>query len=235
MRVLAIVHQRDAGPGVFADVTRSDGRELDLWFTAEQTAPPRDPWTYDAVLVLGGAMNVDQVDRHPWLVLEKELLRELLERRVPLLGVCLGAQLVAEAAGATPHRAREPEIGWFEVELTPEAGDDPLLAELPPRFDAFQWHSYEFPLPPNAVPLARSPVCLQAFRVNDSAWGIQFHAEVSLGIVEDWIDDYRSDDDAVRLGLDDVALRAQSRESIPRWNALGRSLWERFLASATPE
>ena len=130
-------------------------------------APPREPWTYDAVLVLGGAMNVDQVDRHPWLIPEKELLRKLLERRTPLLGVCLGAQLVAEAAGATPRRAREPEIGWLEVELTSEARGDPLLAGLPLRFDAFQWHSYEFPLPPNAVPLARSPVCLQAFRVND--------------------------------------------------------------------
>lgn len=235
MRVLAIVHQHDAGPGVFADVIKSKGRKLDCWFPAEQAAPPRDPSTYDAVLVLGGAMNIDQVDRHPWLAPEKELLVELLERRVPLFGVCLGAQLVAEAAGATPRRAREPEIGWFEVELTLAARDDPLLAGLPSRFDAFQWHSYEFPLPPNAVPLARSPVCLQAFRVNDTAWGIQFHAEVSLGIVEDWIADYRSDEDAVRIGLDDEALRRQTRASITRWNELGRLLWERFLANANPE
>src|SRR5688500_13144941 len=108
MRILAIVHQRDAGPGVFADVIEANGRELDCWFPAEQAAPPSDPSTYDAVLVLGGAMNIDQVDRHPWLAPEKELLAELLERGVPLFGVCLGAQLVAEAAGATPRRAREP-------------------------------------------------------------------------------------------------------------------------------
>ena len=235
MRALAIVHQRDAGAGVFTDATTASGWELDRWIPAEEAAPPRDPLDYDAVLVLGGAMNVDDDDRLSWLAAEKKLLRELLEWRVPLLGVCLGAQLVAEAAGAAPRRAAEPEIGWFEVELTPEAGRDPVVGGMPQRFEAFQWHSYEFPLPPNAVPLARSPVCLQAFRMNDRAWGIQFHAEVSLEIVEDWIDDYRSDEDAVRIGLDDEALRRRSRESIRRWNALGRELWRRFLSVATPE
>jgi GMP synthase (glutamine-hydrolysing) len=232
MRVLVIVHQRDAGPGVFADLARSREVALESWLPAEEAAPPRDPHDYDAVLVLGGGMNVDDEDRHPWLGPEKQFLRELHERRMPLLGVCLGAQLLAEVAGAVPRRAREPEIGWLEVELTPEAAGDPLLGEMPSRFEAFQWHSYEFPLPPDATPLAQSPVCLQAFRLDDFAWGIQFHAEVSLAIVDDWIDDYRSDEDAVRFALDDEALRRQTRRSIGRWNELGRSLWGRFLATA---
>jgi GMP synthase (glutamine-hydrolysing) len=232
MRVLAIVHQRDAGPGVFADTSRDRGVELEQWLSAEAPAPSRDPRSYDAVLVLGGAMNVDQEERHRWLRPEKDLLRDLLERRVPVLGVCLGAQLVAEAAGAAPRRAREPEIGWREVELTPDAADDPVLAGLPDRFEAFQWHSYEFPLPPDARPLARSPGCLQAFRLDDFAWGIQFHAEVTRAIVEDWIDDYRSDEDAVRIGIDDEALRLETRRSIATWNELGSALWDRFLTAA---
>lgn len=233
MQVLAVVHQRDAGPGVFADVATRTGSEIDLWYPAEEAAAPQDPVSYEAVLVLGGAMNVDQEDRHPWLKGEKELLRELLERRVPILGICLGAQLVAEAAGAAPRRAAAPEIGWLEVELSEEAREDPVLGSLPQRFEAFQWHSYEFPLPPNAIPLAQSQVCLQAFRVSDHAWGIQFHAEVSLEIAENWIDDYRSDEDAVRIGLDDESLLRQTADSIGRWNSLGRSLWKRFLAAAT--
>jgi GMP synthase (glutamine-hydrolysing) len=232
MRALAIVHQRDAGPGVFADAIRLRGVELDSWMRAETGSPPSDPAGYDAVLVFGGAMHVDQEDRHPWLEEEKALLAELLGGGVPMLGVCLGAQLLAEAGGAVPRRASEPEIGWHEVALTQEGREDPLLAPLAPGFEAFQWHSYEFPLPPGATPLARSDVCLQAYRIGRLAWGIQFHAEVSPADAEAWIDDYRSDEDAVRAGIDPEALRRRTRGSIDAWNALGAGLCERFLEAA---
>jgi GMP synthase (glutamine-hydrolysing) len=235
MRVLSIVHQRDAGAGVFADVMGSREIELDEWLRAETDSPPRNPRDYDAVLVFGGAMHADHEERYPWLREEKALLRDLLERGVPLLGVCLGAQLVAEAAGAPARRASRPEIGWFDVEVTPDGADDPLLGPLAPRFEAFQWHSYEFPLPPDATPLARSAVCLQAYRIGASTWGIQFHAEVTKQDAEAWIDDYRSDEDAVRIGLDVDELRTRTRNAIAAWNALGRSLCKRFLEEvATP-
>jgi GMP synthase (glutamine-hydrolysing) len=232
MRALAIVHQRDAGPGVFADAIRSRGAELDSWLRAETDAPPRKPDDYDAVLVFGGAMHADQANRHPWLREEKALLSDLLERGVPLLGVCLGAQLIAEAGGAPPHPARQPEIGWHEVGLTEEGRSDPLLGPLAPRFPAFQWHSYEFPLPPGATALAHSAVCLQAYRIGDSAWGIQFHAEVTRADAEAWIDDFRADEDAVRIGLNPDELRQRTRKAIDEWNALGRGLCGRFLAAA---
>src|SRR5690242_11920663 len=165
MRALAIVHQRDAGPGVFAEAAAARGVELDSWLIAEQPEPPADPRSYDAVMTFGGAMNVDGEAEHAWLRPEKELLAQLLDRGQPLLGVCLGSQLLAEAAGASPQRASEPEIGWLPVELTAEGIHDPLLAPLAPAFTAFQWHGYEAPLPPGAVALARSPVCLQAYRI----------------------------------------------------------------------
>ena len=232
MRALAIVHQRDAGPGVFADAIRARGVELESWLVAEQAAPSREPGAYDAVLSFGGAMHVDDEHRHPWLRKEKALLAELLARQVPLLGVCLGAQMLAEAAGAPARRAREPEIGWYEVELTAEAADDPLLAPLGPRFDAFEWHSYQFPLPPGATPLATSASCLQAYRLGASAWGIQFHAEVTMDDLEAWIGDYRSDEDAVRIGLDPEELRRRSEGAIGRWNEIGRGLCGRFVDAA---
>jgi len=232
MRVLAIVHQGDAGPGVFADAMRSGGVQLDTWLPAEEDLPPRDLRDYAAVLTFGGAMHADQESSHPWLADEKALLRELLERGTPLLGVCLGAQLLAAAAGAPVGRAREPEIGWHDVEVTAEGARDPLLTPLAPGFNGFQWHSYEFALPPGAVSLASSEVCLQAFRLNDAAWGIQFHAEVTRADAEAWIDDYRSDEDAVRLGLDPEALRLRTREAIGDWNVLGRGLCERFMRFA---
>ena len=231
MRALAIVHQRDAGPGVFADAFHSRGVKLDSWLRAEDGSPPREPDDYDAVLVFGGAMHANHEDHHPWLREEKALLRHLVERGVPLLGVCLGAQLIAEAAGAPPRPASEPEIGWHEVEVTKEGASDPVLGPLAPRFTAFQWHSYEFPLPPGGVPLARSAACLQAYRIEDTTWGIQFHAEVTRKDAETWIDDYRSDEDAVRIGLDPDDLRRRTRNVIGDWNAVGRGLCERFLTA----
>jgi GMP synthase (glutamine-hydrolysing) len=232
VRVLAIVHQLDAGPGVFAEAIESLGADLDSWLLPETESPPGDPSGYDAVITLGGAMHADQEDRHPWLATEKALLGDLLEGGMPLLGVCLGGQLVAEAAGARPRRAARPEIGWSEVRLTAEGAEYPVLGPLAPGFDAFLWHSYEFPLPQGAVALAESDVCLQACRIGDSAWAIQFHAEVTEEIVAAWIDDYREDEDAVRIGVDERALRERTETEIGSWMELGRGLCARFLECA---
>lgn len=232
MRVLAIVHQRDAGPGVFAEAIREAGAELDEWALGEGGEAPADPLSHDAVLTLGGAMNVDQGERHAWLGPELALLRELLGREVPLLGLCLGGQMLAAAAGAGPGRAPQPEIGWHRVEVTGAGRDDPLLGPLAPGFEAFQWHSYEFPLPPGAVALARSEVCLQAARIGTRAWAVQFHPEVSRADALHWIDDYRSDPDAVRIGLDPAALRAETEARIAAFNQLGRNLCRRWLDAA---
>ena len=229
MRVLAIVHQSDAGPGVFADEIRAGGDSIEEWMLSDSPQPPADPLGYDAVVVLGGAMHADQEDRHPWLVDEKALLGRLIERGVPLIGLCLGGQMVAAAAGAAAGRPPEPEIGWFGVELTSEGLDDPLLGPLAPRFEAFEWHSYEFPLPPGAVALAHSDVCLQACRIGAAAWAIQFHPEVSTADALTWIDDYRSDPDAVRIGLDPEALRTETEAKIAAFNRLGRDLCRRWL------
>jgi GMP synthase (glutamine-hydrolysing) len=232
VRLLAIAHQRDAGPGVFAEAATTPGARLDLWWRAESASPPADPFGYDAVMTFGGAMHADQEEAHPWLAEEKALLSELLDAGRPLLGVCLGSQLLAEAAGAAARRAPRPEIGWYEVELSVEAAGDPVMAGLPRRFEAFQWHSYEAPLPSGATALARSPLCLQAYRVGDSAWGIQFHAEVTAADAAAWIRDYQVDEDAVAIGLDPEAFSAETARRIDAWNELGRGLCARFLEVA---
>jgi GMP synthase (glutamine-hydrolysing) len=229
VRVLAIVHQRDAGPGVFGEAIRDAGGVLDEWTLAERPQPPGNPLAYDAVLVLGGAMNVDEGERHGWIAEEEALLRELLAREVPLLGLCLGGQLLAGASGAESRRAVRPEIGWHRVEVTPEGGDDPLLGPLALSFEAFQWHSYEFPLPAGSVPLARSEVCLQAARLGERAWALQFHPEVSRADALHWVEDYRSDPDAVRIGIDPPSLGPETEEKIDAFNELGRGLCRRWL------
>jgi GMP synthase-like glutamine amidotransferase len=231
VRVLAVVHQRDAGPGVFAEAAAAVGHELVEWVPSESPPPGVDG--LGAALVLGGAMNVDEEEAHAWLRGEKDFLRALVGQRTPVLGVCLGAELLSEVAGGKPGRASEPEIGWHEIELAPAAVEDPLFGSLPERFEGFQWHSYEAPLPPDATPLAESPVCLQAFRLADGAgWGIQFHAEVTHESVEQWLRDYKNDPDAVRIGLDPDEVRAETSRKIDGWNELGRSLCGRFLEEA---
>jgi GMP synthase-like glutamine amidotransferase len=231
VRVLSIVHEHDAGPGVFADVVRWRGEEMVEWIPPQQAPPAADG--FDAVLVFGGAMNVDQEDEHQWLAAEKQLLRSLLELATPALGVCLGAQLLAEVAGGETRRMAQPEIGWTLVELTAQAAADPLLAPLPTRFEGFQWHSYEASPPDGATSLARSDACVQAFSLATAPWwGIQFHAEATGETIAGWIAGYRSDKDAVRADLSWEALLLQTDEKIARWKERGIGICTRFLDHA---
>jgi GMP synthase-like glutamine amidotransferase len=223
MRILGIIHGDEVRSGVFADPVAERGHELEEWSIALRAAPSRPLESYDAVLVFGGSMHADEEKTHPWLRDEETLLRRFLDARTPVLGVCLGGQLVAKAAGAWVGRAAEPEIGWHDVELTPAAARDPLFARLPQRFEALQWHYYAFDLPPGATELARSPVCPQAFRLGELAWAVQFHPEVTLRMVEDWLDEPEE------VPLDRDALRRETHARIAEWNAIGRELCAGFV------
>ena len=231
MRILALVHQDDARSGVFAEAAASAGHELDerSFATGER---PDDPDGYGAAVVLGGGLDVHEEDEHPWLRDEKAFVRGLLEAGLPLFGVCLGSQLVAEAAGGAVRRLGRPEVGWHEVRVRPDAADDPLLGGAPGRFRAWQWHSYGVSPPDGATELAESDAGLQAYRVGDAAWGIQFHAEVTADTPGRWLGSYGRDADAREAGLDTDAARAETEREIARWNDFGRELFGRFAAAA---
>ena len=227
MNVLSVVHGSDARAELFSDVVTRAGHTLDEWSLAWGTPPPRPIDDFGAVLVFGGAMHADQDDHHPWLREENAFLQRLLDLHVPTLGVCLGAQLLAKAAHASVHRASEPEIGWYEVDRTEEAADDPIFAELPARFTAFQWHYYTYGMPAGAVELARSRVCTQAFRLGDAVWGVQFHPEVTARQVASWLGS-----DGASEGVDVDAVAAETERRIAKWNELGARLCNAFLAAA---
>ncbi|MBA2460968.1 MAG: type 1 glutamine amidotransferase [Actinobacteria bacterium] len=218
MKVLAVTHGPNVGPGVFGEAVRAAGHELETWCVPLGGEPPG---THEAVLVFGGAMHPDQDEQHPWLRREHRFLEGLLEQGTPLLGVCLGAQLIAKAAAASVHPARQPEVGWLPVE---QVADDPVLDVLPRRFDAFQWHHYTYEVPAGATELARSDVSTQAFRLG-AALGIQFHAEVTAGMVASWLAEDAGD------VTDPDELRRATAERIEGWNELGRALCGRFLAA----
>ena len=221
MKVLALTHGPSVGPGVFGTEVVAAGHELEECHVAAGGTPSTDA---DAILVFGGAMHPDQGARHPWLLDEHRFLVGVLERRTPVLGVCLGAQLLAQAAGAPVHPAAEPEVGWMPVELTEAATADPVFASAPTHFEAFQWHHYTYDLPAGAVELARSDSSTQAFRLG-AAVGIQFHAEVTETQVGRWLAEDPADVE------DAEALRAATRERIAGWNAFGRGSRRRFLES----
>jgi GMP synthase (glutamine-hydrolysing) len=230
INVLSVIHGTNARGGVFYDAIVDAGHRYDEWSLAWGTPPPLAIEDYEAVIVFGGSMHADQDDRHPWLRDEDAFIRDLLERRVPLLGVCLGIQLIAKAAAAAVYPLSDgPEIGWLPVELTKAAADDPVFARLPTRFDAFGWHYYTYDLPPAAEELARSARCNQAYRLGETAWGMQFHAEVTLETIRLWLDDK----DEFPLDLDREELWVDTQERIGAWNDLGRGLCGAFLEVAS--
>jgi GMP synthase-like glutamine amidotransferase len=222
--VLSVIHGDNVRSGVFAEVAEERGHRLHEWSLAWGTPPPQPVDAYGAVLVLGGAMHADQDDRHPWLREENLFLQRILDAGQPLLGVCLGAQLLAKAAHATVGPTSEPEIGWLPVELTGAAREDPVFHVLPERFDAFQWHYYTYAVPAGGVELATSAVCTQGFRLGERAWGIQSHPEVTAAIVEGWI---AEEPDGAPAGLGE-----ETSKRIGGWNELGRALCGAFFGVA---
>jgi GMP synthase-like glutamine amidotransferase len=183
-------------------------------------------------MAFGGGMQADEDERYPWLRPAIDVLAEGLERGVPTLGLCLGGQMLARAAGGAVGPAEQAEWGFREVQLTDAGRQDPLFAGQPEALQVFQWHSYSFGLPPNAVALARSPVCLQAFRVGDRAWGLQWHPEVTSETVLDWAHKAAPAPGGVPVKIDLAQLQAAVSAQIEQTNLDGRALCRRFLELA---
>jgi GMP synthase-like glutamine amidotransferase len=183
-------------------------------------------------MAFGGGMQADEDERYPWLRSALDVLAEGLERDVPTIGVCLGGQMLARAAGGAVGPAKRVEWGFDEVQLTNAGRLDPLFAGLPRTLHVYQWHSYAFDLPPGAVALARSPVCLQAFRVGERAWGLQWHPEVTAETVLDWSRTAVPAPRGAPVEIDLVQLEAAVSARMAHINRDGRALCRRFLQLA---
>jgi GMP synthase-like glutamine amidotransferase len=146
-----------------------------------------DPEQISALIVMGGAMGANDDLRHPFLTPLKDLIRAVVAAGIPYLGICLGGQLLAAALGVTVVSHRWEELGTLNVSLTAEGKSDRLFEGIGEVFSTFQWHHDSFDIPNEGVLLAASAVCPhQAFRVGDTAWGLQFHPEVTEAIIRDW-------------------------------------------------
>ena len=150
---------------------------------ADQALP--EPQSVDFLVVMGGPMNIYQEAEHPWLVGEKAFLDAFLALERPAIGVCLGAQLLADRLGGAVTKNPEPEIGWFEVQLTDEGKASPVFKGLPEHFTAFHWHGDTFAIPAGAVRAAQSEACAnQAFVYEDRVLGLQYHMETTPEAME---------------------------------------------------
>lgn len=191
---------------------------------------------YRGLIVLGGPMNVEDQARRPHLTTELRAIERMLEQGKPVLGICLGAQLLAHVLGAPIRRHHEPEIGWYPLQTTNAGRDDPVLSPLGQGAPVFQWHRYSFEVPRQAVHLARTDGCeQQAFRYGDNAYGFQFHLEMDRPLIERWLANPAYRDELAELaGLDparadEAAIRHHTGQHIAGMQSRADEVFNRFL------
>lgn len=187
---------------------------------------------YSGLIVLGGPMNADDVERYPNLATEVQLIRDAVDRDMNVLGICLGAQLLAKALGASVSPDRFREIGWYDVTLTEAGAEDELLSCFDRVQRVFQWHSDGFGLPEEAVLLAGSEICPhQAFRYGDKAYGFQFHLEGDEPLIERWLTTPAHAEElaAHHNEVSPDAIRAETKERIEMLGELSRQTFGRWI------
>jgi GMP synthase (glutamine-hydrolysing) len=198
MTVLIIVHVESEGPGSIGSFLESAGVVCEQTRLFAGDGLPADASRYDAVISMGGSMNVYQEEEFPFLRDETHFLARAINDDVPVLGVCLGAQMIAKACGASVTLSPKKEVGWGLVGLTDAGKTDPLFHGLPSTLEVLQWHEDMFQIPQGGTLLADGTDCPhQAFRYRN-AFGLQFHVEVTNAILADWFADLPQKDEILR-------------------------------------
>lgn len=186
MKVLVILHDPSEGPGTLEDYLAFKRVAVHKVRLYAYESLPQSVESYDAVVSMGGPMNVNEDEQYPFLRDETGFLKQAIDLGLPVLGICLGAQMIARSCGASVYKAPNQEIGWNQVLLTDAGKDDMFFHNLPEELTVFQWHNDTFDLPEGGQLLATSAGCLhQAFRYHN-AYGLQFHVEVTPQIFSDW-------------------------------------------------
>jgi GMP synthase (glutamine-hydrolysing) len=227
--VLILRHVPEEMAGTLEPALRQAGLEIsdvDLF----REIPARLPLDEAAgLVVLGGPMNADEVERYPFLSSDVKWIQQAIDINLPVLGICLGAQLLAKALGARVYRNAVKEIGWYEADFLPAAADDPLFAQSG-KVVVYQSHGDTFDLPPGAVLLAEATTCRnQAFRWGARAYGLQFHIEMTAEMIERWLSEGEQNGELASLPyIDPSAIRQQTPRMLPTMQRFAAGVFGRF-------
>ncbi len=225
--VCAIQHVPCETLGLIAGALKRQGLAVKLVRPFRGERIPRSLRACAGLVVMGGPMGVYEQERHPFLADEIRLLQRAVREGVPVLGVCLGSQLLAAALGAPVAPGRRKEIGWHGVTLTNAASEDPLWRGIERRFVGYHWHGDVFELPRGAVSLARSGLTKhQAFRFGESAYGILFHLEVGAKMIGQMTKMFRAE--LVQAGVAEADIRGAAIEHLPRLREIGATVFRRW-------
>ncbi|MBI5197663.1 MAG: gamma-glutamyl-gamma-aminobutyrate hydrolase family protein [Nitrospirae bacterium] len=184
------------------------------------------------LILLGGPMNVYQETDYPYLLEVNSLVQEAVRRDLPTLGICLGAQLIAKATGATVYHGKEKEIGWYSLEMSREAGQDSVFAELPTQLTVFQWHGDTFDIPPGGVRLAGSSrFPNQAFRLGERVYALQFHLEVTQEMIRLWIRENQEELSSLRDIIDPGKILQETNFHLPELHQQATVFYDAFFST----
>lgn len=234
MRVAIVQHEESVPPGLIDDVLRDSGivpSYVHAW--NPETRWP-DVTELDGLVVMGGTMNVDQIDEYPFLARSRSLMSDAIERGVATLGVCLGSQMMARVLGAEVRRADPRNALFSRLELTPDGRDDALVGPFD-DCDVLQFHEDTFTVPDDAVALATSSSSglAQAFRYEERAYAIQFHFEVDRPILEGWLHNIGKQELFDEWGCSDEELLQAADGALAQQAKAGKQLVERFVGLLT--
>ena len=225
MKVLIVQHVECEGPGYLEDFLHEKGIGYEIAKMYEDEQLPDD---FDALVVLGGPMNVYEEERYPYLKRLNTTITNFATEGGHYLGFCLGGQLLAKALGAKVRRNHTREIGNFEIHLTEEGVEDPLLKGIGRIFPALEWHGDTFEIPEGAIKLAESELCSsQAFRFKN-AYGLQFHLETTTGMMEEWTDVYAGE--LNEEGIDAAVMLKETEKKADIYRELSNQLFTNFFS-----
>ncbi|MBI5254119.1 MAG: type 1 glutamine amidotransferase [Euryarchaeota archaeon] len=228
MKILALQHVACENMGGLEKALNEKSIEYEYLPLYEGVKVPRNFRGYNGLVILGGPMNVYEEDKYPFLRDENVLIKKALSDKIPTLGICLGAQLIAKACGARVTKGERKEIGWYDLKLTREGERDRIFRGFKQKFKVFQWHGDAFEIPRSAVRLATSDLFPnQAYRIAN-AYAFQFHLEVSEAMIYDWMEEYK-DELASLEYIDAGKIREDTKKHVAELNALAEKFYANFM------
>lgn len=231
--ILALEHTPFETTGTIGDAFAAVGIDVRAIHVWNGEPLPSALGSAAGLIIMGGPMGVYEQDRFPFLRQELHLIEQALAADLPILGICLGSQLLATALGANVRKGPRKEIGWHRVHLDPAAAADPLFRDAPHEFEGFHWHGDIFDLPSGGVPLAKTQATeCQAFRHGRNAYGILFHPEVTPAIVSAMIEAF--DDEIREEGIDAAELARDTHSHLESFQTIGAALWKNWASGLLP-